>query len=201
MSTHSFLTYIEDAEASDSWPLFTTGPAGGKLARVTHKVTGSSTPTVDFNLEKRNEDDPFSAGTGVWSGDKTADTSSTVETSFDAGDISARQSVWYVASAKTGTVSKVMISGEWKDPDVLVTLTRPGKLDYRGSIPTILIADVTIDILPVEPGKIDYAGPRAEYLAGGVKRRYASFAARARDTRVPGTRDVRNQPPAGQWNP
>lgn len=197
---HTFHTYYEDAEAADEWPLFTTGPEGGEITRVTHKVTGSSTPTVDFNLEKRDEDDPFAVGSNIWSSDKTADTTSTSETSFDAPTIAARQSVFLLASAINGTVAKVMISGEWQDPKITIAATTPGQLDYAGGIATIVIAAVTVDVQPAQPGKIDYATSRGAVLAGNVKRRYAAHAPRA--GRIQRTRvvDVRATPPAGPWN-
>lgn len=200
MTKHAFHTYFEDAKATDTWPLFTTGPGGGKLTRVTHKVAGSSTPTVNFNLEKRDEDDPFSAGVDVWSGDKTADTTSTSESSFDAGTIAARQSVFLAASAIGGTVDKVMISGEWQDPDIIVSPSAPAGLDYAGGTPTILIAEITIDVSPAEPGQMDYRGTRVEFVAGIVRRRYAAQAPSKRRLGKKRRTDVRPAPPAGPWN-
>lgn len=200
MSKHQFHTYFEAAVDTDAWPLFTTGPDGGEITRITHKVTGSSTPTVDFNLEKRDENDPFSAGADIWSSDKTANTTSTSETSFDAATLAARQSVWFTASAKSGTVDKVMISGEWQDPKITITVTTPGKLDYAGGIATIVIAAVTMDVQPSEAGKIDYVGTRVEPLAGNLRRRFAAHAPMRRRPRLPRVVDVRNTPPVGLWN-
>jgi len=116
MARHYFHNFFKDGANADKWPVFTVGPKGGTIIRLTHKLEGSSTPSTVGNFEKRDEDDPFTAGDDIQTSDITVNTSSSTITSFNNPDISGRQSVWFVATSVSGTVDSVMFQGEWEDP-------------------------------------------------------------------------------------
>lgn len=79
------------------------------IVNVTHKT---DTGTVDFNLEKRAAGTPATTGTKVWSADKQADSSYTIETSFTSASITADQWLVYVASAVASSPTELWISIE-----------------------------------------------------------------------------------------
>lgn len=110
--TEKKVYYVEDSTGTDAFPLAGV-PDACTIVRVTHITdTGSCT----FNLEKRSETTPFSAGTDVWSSDKTADTSFTAETSFNSAAIPADDMLYFVSSG-TPTADTLVLTVEYTIDD------------------------------------------------------------------------------------
>jgi len=103
------ILYIEDPTAADVFPLLSVAD-NCTLVRVTHKT---DTGTVDFNLEKRAEGTPATAGTNVWTVDKQASSTSTAETTFDSAAIPADNWLVYAASAAASSPTKLWITIEY----------------------------------------------------------------------------------------
>lgn len=100
------LFYLENPSAGQAFPL-RMQPVAGTMISVRH-ITDSGTAT--FNIEKRAPATPFTAGTDIWSSDKTADTSSTEETSFDSGSISEDQTLWCAVSGVTSSPGTLFLT-------------------------------------------------------------------------------------------
>jgi hypothetical protein len=201
MSVKTFHTYLTDAEATDGWPVFQAGPDAVRIKRVTHQVAGSSTPSLDFNLEKRDEDDPHTAGTDIWSADKTADATSSTETSFDAPDLAARQMLWFAASSVSGTVDAVHISGEYDLVPIEITVPAPADLYLYGIGATVLVEDVFHGVMCEIPGEvwIYQGGENPGALVGLVSQEFTAYRPRRTGRRTAGRADVRRRPPHGRW--
>jgi len=86
-------------------------PDAATLKAVRHIVSAST--NVVFNIEIRAETTPFTAGTDVWSADKTATTTSTEETAFDNQPAAATILVVTITSVSgTPTIFLVQIEYE-----------------------------------------------------------------------------------------
>lgn len=103
------ILYVENPAASDVFPLLKV-PDACTLVRVTHQT---DTGTVDFNLEKRAEGTPATAGTDVWTTDKQAGSTMTGETSFNSAAIPADNWLIFSASAVASSPTKLWISIEY----------------------------------------------------------------------------------------
>lgn len=70
---------------------------------------------VVFNIEKRDEDDPFSAGTEILDSDKTATVTHGTHTitAPDVVDVAARQSLWVTIQSITGDPQEMVLYVEY----------------------------------------------------------------------------------------
>ena len=103
------ILYVENPTASDVFPLLKV-PDACTLVRVTHQT---DTGTVNFNLEKRAEGTPATAGTDVWTTDKQAGSTMTAETIFNSAAIPADNWLVFAASAVATSPTKLWISIEY----------------------------------------------------------------------------------------
>lgn len=203
MALQTFHTYLTAAEAADNWPILTIAVRTMRLLRITHRVVGSGTPSVTFNLEKRGETTPFTPGTDVWSADKTATAASATVTAFDAGDLASRESLFFVASAINGTVDEVHISGEYDLVPQVVSVDGAGIVVVRGKQAVVLIEDVFHGVIQDFPGlvAVSQCSDPLDAFAGTASGEYTSYKPSRPTRRTPGRRDVRATPPPGPWRP
>jgi len=110
-STFKKMMFIEEPEALDEYPL-TSVASATTIQRVTY-VT--DTGTVDFNLEKRAEATPMSAGTNIWSADETASSTSEASTTFNSSAIAEDEWLVFATSATTGVPTKLWINVEYTE--------------------------------------------------------------------------------------
>jgi hypothetical protein len=102
------IIHIENGDglsATDTWPVFSV-PFACTITRITH-IT--DTGTVDWNLEERAEATPFTAGTDVYASDEQSSSTNSVDTSFANASLAAHAGLEYVASAVSGTPTKLRI--------------------------------------------------------------------------------------------
>ena len=104
-------TNVNPVEGSVRYPLGMF-PKAFTITHVRYTCDGSNTPTVAFQLEKHHEATPFTTRNTVWSADKTAtETSQTTET-FDSTDIGARETLWLLTGALSGTPRTLIVTIE-----------------------------------------------------------------------------------------
>ncbi len=98
-NTQSAIFYLENAAVGDAFPIQCV-PLLSTITRV-HYRTSAAGNDVTFNIEKRPENAPFSAGTDLYSADVVADENSDVDTSgdFNSATIPARSTLWITVSA------------------------------------------------------------------------------------------------------
>jgi len=104
------LVYIENPTASDVLPVFYT-PAASTISKVVFGVVGGGGTDIDFNLEYRSQLTPdTTSGTQLWTTDEVAGETFEANTTFNDATIPADKWVTYVASAKTGSPTKIYVA-------------------------------------------------------------------------------------------
>ncbi len=105
---HSHMFYLSEPATDDAYVMFSV-PVASTIKQVKHRCYGSSTPTVDFNIEERGMSDPEAAGTNIWSTDKESDTTLATESSFNNDSLDADDVCVVTVSATSGTVTSLWV--------------------------------------------------------------------------------------------
>ncbi len=105
------MLYIESPQATDEIPMGPV-PDAATMVRV---VAATDAGTVTFNIEKRAQTTPYTAGTNIFSSDQVAGTGGSVlnTTTFNSGQIAAASWLHFSASAIASSPTKLWVWAEY----------------------------------------------------------------------------------------
>ena len=103
--TMSKMIYIETPSATTVYPMFTVSGTS-TLSKVTYQTDVGN---VTFNIEERGSGTPNTAGTDVLSADHSATATEVQTSTFSNTSLAAESWAYFVASAVSGTPTKVWI--------------------------------------------------------------------------------------------
>lgn len=87
-------------------------PSASTLKFCRYQVTGTSTPTAVFTIEKHVEDDPFTTRNAAWTANKTAAATTASTTSFDGPNVLARETLWLYVDSVGGSPVTLLVTLE-----------------------------------------------------------------------------------------
>ena len=103
---HAKLWHLKDPISTDDFILCKL-PDGATILRVDHRTLGGTSAV--FNIEIRDEATPQTTGTNIWSPDKTANSTHSVETSFNNDAVAQYEILVVDLGTITGSVTDLWI--------------------------------------------------------------------------------------------